>query len=455
MSRLGEGLPVDSSSLASAIESDFSEYRNSMNSTIFQNSFLSLLLSAAAVYADPPEGDPPDHLFDSPVRIEQALRLAYQNDPRFQLLAERRNGVEGQIEQAGSRPNPVLAAEAENFLGTGPISGVKGLELTLGVSQIIETAGKRDLRVAIEHQNRTVLDWQIQQARAELEADVYRVFAATLLAEETVALRREELELAEQGYEVSKELVEKASASRAEEVRTQLSVRLQQFALDQAMRELDAARGDLAAYLGMDPSVALAVEGDPVLDGQVPSWSTLVEALESSVRLRGFEVESERRKAVVALEEAMGTPDWEVFGGARYFNEEDGNMGFVASVAVPLPFLDQNRGNIRTARSALRSVEFERETERRRMLVQLQRAWQSLRSAAADVSSIDNELIPAANLALREVEELYRRGRLNQVAVLNSRKELFGLREARIDGVRRYLDARQSIRDILLPVSVK
>ncbi|MEQ8737202.1 MAG: TolC family protein, partial [Hoeflea sp.] len=46
--------------------------------------------------------------------------------------------------QASFLPNPELGLEVENVFGSGPYSGVDEADITLGVSQLIETGGKRE-----------------------------------------------------------------------------------------------------------------------------------------------------------------------------------------------------------------------------------------------------------------------------------------------------------------------
>ena len=60
-----------------------------------------------------------DATFTEPVTFEQAFGLALERSPRAQLLEAQQEAAEGQIEQAGYKPNPTVGAEMENVLGTG------------------------------------------------------------------------------------------------------------------------------------------------------------------------------------------------------------------------------------------------------------------------------------------------------------------------------------------------
>ena len=53
------------------------------------------------------------------ISFQQAFQRAVINDPRLELNRIIVEAAEGQIEQANSRPNPVIGAETENFLKNG------------------------------------------------------------------------------------------------------------------------------------------------------------------------------------------------------------------------------------------------------------------------------------------------------------------------------------------------
>lgn len=121
--------------------------------------------------------------FEEPVTLSTALELALKRDPRLYLNEAAAESAEGQIEQAGLRPNPIVGAEIENVLGTGPFRGVQALEVTLGVRQLIETANKRERRTELARSERELVDWERELIVADIEADVQQAFIDVLLAQ--------------------------------------------------------------------------------------------------------------------------------------------------------------------------------------------------------------------------------------------------------------------------------
>ena len=388
------------------------------------------------------------------ISLQQALQRAIKAEPRLELNVTLAEAAEGQIEQANVRPNPVVGAEFENFLGTGPFNGVQALEATFGISQVIETADKRDKRTALARAERTVVDWQRESLLAEVEASVCAAFIDVLLAQEVVNLRRDQLTLSENSAEETAKLVETARSSQVEQTRAQLAVRQQQFALQQSERELSSAKSILASFWGASDATRFSVSGEVVLDSKVPDFTTLASKLTTTAALARYSAKERTREAALDLEHARAIPDFQVFAAGRYFSEQDENIGFVAGVNIPWPLFDKNQGNVRTARAQLRAVAHEREAVRRDLLIRLNKAYQQLVSAQADANLIESDLLPAAKATLRETEDGYERGKFTQLAVLESRATLFDVREAYLEALGRYGVAQAEIEALSRPANL-
>ena len=268
-------------------------------------------------------------------------------------------------------------------------------------------------------------------------------------------LRREQVALAERGAVETERLVEAARSTQVEATRARLVVRRQTLALQQAERGLASAKTVLASFWDDTPSTDFTVEGGVQLEGDTPEFSELVAKLPRSVSMARFGAELEMREAVIDLEQARATPNFDIFGGARYFNEKDGEAAFLAGVEVPWPLFDRNQGNIRTARARRNAVTHEREATRRQLLIALNQAYQALVLAQADAESIQADLLPAAEATLRDTETGYERGQFTLLSVLDSRQALFEIREAYLDSLNRYALAQSRIQALIRPASIQ
>lgn len=388
------------------------------------------------------------------INFETALTRAIQNDPALRGFDTATEAVEGQIEQAGLRPNPVVGAEIENFIGSGPFQGVQGVEVTLGITQLIETNSKRDKRTELARTERTLVDWDRELRLAAIESQVRTVFVEALVAQEALELREEQLALAERSREESARLVNAARSNQVELTRAELAVRQQQFAINQAERALQAARAKLASLWGETGESDFAVTGSIELDTDLPELVQLVALLPRSAYLAQYEGHRRNREAALVLEEARAKPNIQVFGGGRYFNEASGDGAFVAGVEIPWPLFDKNQGNIRTARAQVRTVDYEKAATRRELIVALTDAYQVLLAAHAEAQSVEKDLLPSAEQTLADTEEGYERGQFTLLSVLESRGTLFEIREIYLDALSRYASAQAQIEALTRPSTI-
>ena len=397
----------------------------------------------------------PTDAVETPVSYEIALERALQNDPVLRSFETRYDAAEGQVEQAGLRPNPVVGVEMENAFGTGPFRDVQGAELTLCISQLIETAGKRSKRSELARSEKSLIDWERELRVANLEADVRAAFVDVLLAQESIELREAQLELTERSQSETQRLVEAARSSEVELSRSNLAVRQQDFALQQAQRNLAAARGRLAVLWGDSLQTEYRVTGSVQLDSQVPELAELTVLLPQTAYIAQYESHLLNRESALTLEKANARQDFEVFGGGRYFNEQSGDAAFVVGVQIPWPIFDKNQGNIRSARAELRGVEYEKAITRRELLRALADAYQTLVAAHEEAASLQADLLPSAEHTLKESEKAYEQGRFTLLSVLESRATLFQIREAYLDALGRYATAQARIQALTRPASIK
>lgn len=386
-----------------------------------------------------------------PVNLETALERAIQNDPALRGYETAVEAAEGQIEQAGLRPNPVVGVEIENFLGSGPFQDLQGTEVMLGVTQLIETAGKRAKRTELARTEQALVGWERELRLATIESEVRTAFTEALVAQAALELRKEQLSLAERSREETARLVAAARSNQVELTRAELAVRQQQFAINQAERALTAARARLAAFWSESPDTDFSVVGSVELEAGLPELSELIALLPQSAYLAQYEGHRLNREAALTLEEARAKPDFEVFGGGRYFNEASGEAAFLVGVEIPWPIFDQNQGNIRTARARVRAVEYEKAAARRELTVALTDVYQELVAAHEEAQSVQNDLLPAAERTLAETEDGYERGQFTLLSVLESRGTLFEIRETYLDALSRYASAQARIEALTRP----
>ena len=101
---------------------------------------------------------------DNELTLDQAYNLVLSQNPMVQSYQAQYQGAEGNRIQQSLQPNPEASFEVENFAGDEGRNGIDGAELTLGIAQKVEIAGKRSNRVR-------VADFDKQQIKQEAKTE--------------------------------------------------------------------------------------------------------------------------------------------------------------------------------------------------------------------------------------------------------------------------------------------
>lgn len=385
------------------------------------------------------------------VSLETAIARAVAGDPGLERIEWEMEAAAGRVEQARSRPNPVIGAEVENLLGSGEFSGTRQLELTWSLRQEIETSGKREKRSRLAQREEELVDWSRNERRRALEAKVRDCFVQGLLAQEQFSLLERQWQIARGERAEAVRLADAGALS--EVVRGRAEIRAQRAALSMARaeQELQRQRAELASLWGEPGAPPFTLVGELDLPEALPELSVFLEKLSESGVLARFSAEREARKAELVLERAQARPNIELFGGARYSNEGDGDASLVFGVEMPWPLHDRNEGNIRSARARLRSLPSEEESLRRELERALIAAYWQMRTSHEEATTLRDEILPAAEALAEVMESGYARGEYDFMSVAEVRREWVDARALELEALGRFALARSQIDSLLRP----
>ncbi|MDP2139008.1 MAG: TolC family protein [Candidatus Didemnitutus sp.] len=382
---------------------------------------LAVLLACAgsAAHAATASGDP--------LTLSEALAIALLKNPSLQAYAFESRVAEARVLQAGIRPNPELAVGVENFLGTGALSGVKGLETTLQLSQIIDLGGSLTRRVETAESERALVGADYETKRIEVLAEVARRFTEAAADAERLAAARRAREIGEQTVATVRVRVEAAVVSPMELNKARTALALLQIEEEHAEHELAACRQSLAAALGYAEPMFGSISADLLKLPSVSEFAALAARLEKSPVLSRFAVEARWREAQVRLAQSLRRSGLRVSGGLRRVENTD-DFGFVAGVSIPLPMRDQQQGAIREARERRAQLDVSAEALRLEMRATLFAVYQEMMHARTALMQLQREVIPSAEETLVLADQGYRAGRFSLLELLDAQKSLIELR---------------------------
>jgi cobalt-zinc-cadmium efflux system outer membrane protein len=381
--------------------------------------------SSTAVTAEEPRGM---------LSLRDVLRLTLLSNPELSAFAYERRAAEARTIQAGVLPNPAFSVELENVGGTGATTkGVRAPEATLQLSQLIELGGKRAKRMRLAGLERELTGWDYEIKRLEVLTNAKKAFVDVLATGEHIAFSADLLRLALQVQRTVSERVHAGKVSPIEETRTRVAVSTARLQTQQARTSHEAAKKRLAASWGSTTPLFEGVSGSLSLTAPVPSMEAFAARVQMNPDIARWVSEIDARRAHVEVARSRTIPDLTVSGGVRYFNETK-ESAWVLGFSLPLPLFDRNQSGILEASARLTKAELERHAAEVRVSTALAEAYQSLVNAATEVTTLQNEVLPAAEEAFQATQEGYRLGKFGFLDVLDIQRTLFETRG-------RYLEA--------------
>lgn len=372
-----------------------------------------------------------------PLSLADALATALTHNPALKAYGYETRVAAARILQAGIRPNPEISLEAENFLGTGAMSGVKGLETTLQLSQAIDLGGSISQRVATAQSARTLVDADYEIKRLDVVAEVGRRFIEAAADGVKLASARQAREVGESALAAVQKRVDAAVASPMDLYKARTTLGLLQIEEEHAEHELIAHRRHLAAALGQTTDDFGPIQAELFVLPDVPEFESLALRLENSPVLARYSAEARWRTAQLGLAQSLRRAGARFSGGVKR-NEATDSIGLVAGISIPLAVREPNAGDIREARERRDQTEANAEARRLEMHATLFEVYQEMLHARTVVTTLDHDLLPAAQQTLKLADEGYRQGRFSILDLLDAQKSLLELQQLLVTNAAAY-----------------
>lgn len=371
--------------------------------------------------------------------LADARERARATSPLLDTAREAVAAARGQERQAGAFLNPSFTYSHEQTSRGGETNS----EAIASVQQPLEIAGQRGLRREASRLRREAAEAQLRTAELALDFEVARAYALALAAERKATHAREVAEAFAGARETSAKRREQGDVSGYEDRRMALEAARYAALRADAERGRRATRSSLATLLAPSPSEAPLLEG--TLEGplDVPAaGSDLAQMRETALERhpairsaeqvrRALEVEAQlaQREVVPDPTFALGYKREKMAGVPGSWN------GFTAELNVPVPVWDRSGGAVAAAAAKARGSTADLRHVRRRIALDVERAWIDMRAASEQIEAIRPQLGPNSERALRAATAAYKEGEIALVELL--------------DAVRAYFEAESTYADLL------
>lgn len=386
--------------------------------------WLCVWLYGSAMAADAPEPQ-------GALTLATAIQTALQHNPELATTNFELQASAARVAQAGLRQNPQLSLELEDFAGSGAASGVRSLQTTLSLSQIIELGDKRRLRVANAEASRDLGAIARQAQQLDVLAEVSRRFVAVIEAQESLTLAQRSVALSEDALRAIEARVQAARSPEAERSRARVARLRAQLDLQHAAGDLDSARHTLVALWGSNAPAFTRAEARLFELPATVEFAALAQRLQRNPDFLTFASETRLREAELRLERAQARANLSVNLGVRRLEAGD-NFGLVAGVSMPLRLFDRNQGTIRAAELRREQADAAQYAAQVKAEATLYALYQELTASRARAATLRNEGLPQAQLALEQTRYGYERGRFSYLELAETQRELLELEQAAI-----------------------
>lgn len=355
------------------------------------------------------------------ITLEEAYALALNNSPRLESAQWEVVVAGARASQAGRAANPEIAVELEDFAGSATYHGTGNSQLTVGLSQNIGLGGEANAREEAALFVKDIREVEITILINGIKAEVHSAYFGLANAVEHERQSTERLRLSNRVVEVVTEQANAGRISKIEADRARVLAARAKLDQSDAIREITVNRLKLAALLGIDPMIVLVLDSASVAGLRPPQTLGSYVARMSEASGRIYDLELNRRKALVDIAYALAIPDPTISAGYRTFGL--GNTeSFVASLSIPIPIFDANGGAIEAAQASVSQLESQKTKHLRRTQLQIASTHAVSVQHFENYTFLRNEVVPNARAVAEATLEGYTAGKFNLMQVLDAQR---------------------------------
>ena len=303
--------------------------RNRRRQCVAVASALVLFFSSGLLWAQ--DGDSVRERLMLPELVQEVLA----RNPELVAARKQWEAATNRIAQVRSLDDPTLFVDLFNVPRTFNVTQTQNS--IFGLSQNLPFPGKLGLKGEVASRSADMTEQAVRAKERELVARLKQAYYDLFLAQKTVQIHHEQVELLRQFFEIANAKFRSGKGSQADVLKAQVELSL----LQQQLPVLEQRRKTVAAMLNtlLDRATSspLGIAQEP---SQLPIERPLDDlhslALNDRPELKAAELDVQRSEQSHALAERQYYPDFNV--SFRRFQNFQANDGFGAYVAMSIPF---------------------------------------------------------------------------------------------------------------------
>ncbi|CAM4258454.1 TolC family protein [Bordetella muralis] len=373
--------------------------------------------------------------------LEQALSMALERNPMLAASKYEASAGDGLVTQAGLMPNPSLDIGVDDTQEATRTT-------TALLNMPIELGGKRAARVTAAELSRDIAKQDVNSARATLRASVIAAFFDLAVAQESVRVADDNVEIAASALRLAERRVAAGKAPPLESSKAGVAMANARIEARAAKENLLNARRNLAVLWGENDPKFDSVEADIDLLPARGTLDALRAELAGSPILQSGRMAVDLGQALIEVEKSKRYPDITVSVGVARDNEVGRNKPQIG-ISIPLPIIDRNQGNVYAASmQAYKARDTYRDLQAR-LTADLLKAVSQFDLAVAAARDYRGSVIPGASQAFESASKGFEAGKFGFLDVLDAQRTLSDANIAYLRVVASAYQAHSEIQRIL------
>ena len=355
--------------------------------------------------------------------FSQIKNRVLAENPHLKSQSAVLRSLRAQSQQAALLPNPVLSFESENLAANS--SDIE-TEYTGGISQLIETGGKRQARTSLAKAIANSFAIRRDITKLEILEKARTGYAEVIAAKTRLALSEREVEIRRQFQRLISKKSSHGGALRLEVDKADVSLQTAKIVLERRKQELRVAKRNLGSLWGTKQLHLTFTEDELMLIDPEAELASAASRETPDTMLA--KAEREAAEKATEVQRAMVVPNVTVSAGYRRFDSTD-DHAFVANVSVPLPLFNRNQFGVDQVKEQLSASEFDISNTQIAVEVELENLRDQLRLLLRERRLLQQKVLPQTEQVLRSATNAYRIGRISFLDYFDSQTSFLEHRE--------------------------
>ncbi len=352
--------------------------------------------------------------------LDRIIELALERNPAIAGARSVIEQNEGRRTKAGAYPNPQITAQFADATIRTARTGSRAVENGVIVEQTVEWPGMREARKDAAAAGLTGATFSLDEAKLNLVAEVKGTFYELLLAERTVDLLQQNLEIVQEVARIVRARVRSGEGPQFEAVKAEVEVL-------KAKQEMTKAKNVVRVKLvGLDTLTSGALGARYQVQGDFRSLRDRLDPEQMAARdlsqhpiLKRQGKLVEQAELTVTKERKARVPDVTLFGG--YSTQVD-TKSVVAGITLPTPIWYQQQGHIAEALGTQRKEEAALIHAQNDLGRAINQHAREAETAQDQILVYEEGLLKQAQEALRIAQLSFRQGASSLLDVLDAQR---------------------------------